>query len=81
MAEKPIKNGQNEHEPSAKEDSGLIQPNNSQKSLFDDPLPTWLVWPLDSKLPMVPGPQNVQLYTTKLGEKVWSVSYAIFWSI
>ena len=72
MAEKPASEVCNKSSAKGKddEDTSLIQPNDSQKSLFDDPLPQWLVWPLDSKLPMVPGPENVQLYTTKLGKKV-----------
>ena len=41
-----------------------------KRNLFHDPLPKWLVLPLDAKLPLVPGPQNLQLHTTKLGEKV-----------
>ena len=36
-----------------------------------NPLPTWVTLPMESKLPMLPGPKGaVVLYTTNLGEKV-----------
>ena len=53
-----------------KKGTELDERETSQRSLFDDPLPKWLVWPLDAKLPMISGPQKFQLYTTYLGEKV-----------
>ena len=49
------------------------------KNLFHDPLPKWLVLPLDAKLPLVPGSQNVQLHTTKLGEKVIFTGHNSSW--
>ena len=52
---------------------------NPKKNLFHDPLPKWLVLPLDAKLPLVPGSQNVQLHTTKLGEKVIFTGHNSSW--
>ena len=52
---------------------------NPKKNLFHDPLPKWLVLPLDAKLPLVPGSQNVQLHTTKLGEKVIFTDHNSSW--
>ena len=58
-----MKSGENASEEKSKS-------TNPKKNLFHYPLPKWLVLPLDAKLPLVPGSQNFQLHTTKLGEKV-----------
>ncbi len=69
-------------ETNAKSPAAVVQKSESVPDEFsrahgvaEDPLPKWVKWPLDHKLPMVQGPDKVVLHTNTVGEKVGLINY------